>query len=92
MTLDLFSLDGKVALVTGASRGLGAATAAALAKAGAAVALHSNEQPATQTGAQNGTGPSATPSTDERPEILVGAAFLGGIVLAQVLKRLGSDD
>ena len=49
MTLDLFSLDGKVALVTGASRGLGAATAAALAKAGAAVALHSNEQPATQT-------------------------------------------
>ena len=50
------------------------------------------EQPATQTAAQNGTGPSATPSTDERPEILVGAAFLGGIVLAQVLKRLGSDD
>ena len=49
MTLDLFSLDGKVALVTGASRGLGAATAAALATAGAAVALHSNEQPATQT-------------------------------------------
>jgi len=49
MTLDLFSLDGKVALVTGASRGLGAATAAALAAAGAAVALHSNEQPATQT-------------------------------------------
>ena len=49
MTLDVFSLDGKVALVTGASRGLGAATAAALATAGAAVALHSNEQPATQT-------------------------------------------
>jgi hypothetical protein len=29
--------------------------------------------------------------TAERPEILVGAAFLGGLVLAQVLKRLGSD-
>ena len=27
-----------------------------------------------------------------RPELLVGAALLGGIVLAQVLKRLGSDD
>jgi 2-deoxy-D-gluconate 3-dehydrogenase len=49
MTLEVFALDGKVALVTGASRGLGAATAAALAAAGAAVALHSNEQPATQT-------------------------------------------
>jgi len=49
MTLDVFSLDGKVALVTGASRGLGAAMAAAMAAAGAAVALHSNEQPATQT-------------------------------------------
>ena len=29
--------------------------------------------------------------TTERPEILVGAAFLGGLVLAKVLKRLGSD-
>ena len=28
----------------------------------------------------------------ERPELLVGAALLGGIVLAQVLKRLGSHD
>jgi 2-deoxy-D-gluconate 3-dehydrogenase len=49
MTLDVFSLDGKVALVTGASRGLGAAMAAAIGAAGAAVALHSNEQAATQT-------------------------------------------
>ena len=31
------------------------------------------------------------PKTTERPEILVGAAFLGGLVLAKVLKRLGSD-
>ena len=31
-------------------------------------------------------------SGGERPELLVGAALLGGIVLAQVLKRLGSDD
>jgi len=47
--LDAFKLDGKVALVTGASRGLGAATAVALASAGASVALHSNAQPATAT-------------------------------------------
>lgn len=37
--LDLFRLDGKVALVTGASRGLGRAMARALAAAGADVAL-----------------------------------------------------
>jgi len=49
MTLDVFSLDGKVALVTGASRGLGAGMAAALAAAGASVALHSNERPANET-------------------------------------------
>jgi 2-dehydro-3-deoxy-D-gluconate 5-dehydrogenase len=44
MSLDLFRLDGKVALVTGASRGLGAAMAIALASAGAEVALHASEQ------------------------------------------------
>ena len=49
MTPDLFSLDGKVALVTGASRGLGAAIARGLSTAGAAVALHSNEHPARET-------------------------------------------
>ena len=38
MILDLFKLDGKVALVTGASRGLGQAMAIALAEAGADIA------------------------------------------------------
>jgi gluconate 5-dehydrogenase len=37
---DMFSLDGKVALVTGSSRGLGLAMARALARAGAHVALN----------------------------------------------------
>ena len=41
-SLDLFRLDGKVALVTGSSRGLGAGMALALAGAGADIALHSS--------------------------------------------------
>jgi NAD(P)-dependent dehydrogenase (short-subunit alcohol dehydrogenase family) len=49
--LDLFRVDGRVALITGASRGLGAAMATALAEAGADVALHSTTQPATDTAA-----------------------------------------
>jgi len=44
MILDKFRLDGKVALVTGASAGLGAAVASALAEAGADVACHGNSR------------------------------------------------
>src|SRR5690242_18168977 len=39
MILDLFCLDGKAALVTGAARGIGAAIAIAMAEAGADVVL-----------------------------------------------------
>ena len=45
MTRSLFSLDGRVALVTGASRGIGAGIAKALAGAGADVAVHGNATP-----------------------------------------------
>jgi 2-deoxy-D-gluconate 3-dehydrogenase len=49
--LDLFRLDNKVALVTGAATGLGAAIATALAQAGATVAVHGNRRPADDTAA-----------------------------------------
>ncbi|HEV2761360.1 MAG TPA: SDR family NAD(P)-dependent oxidoreductase, partial [Pyrinomonadaceae bacterium] len=49
MILDKFKLDGKTALVTGASAGLGAAVAAALAEAGADVACHGNSRTPDQT-------------------------------------------
>jgi 2-dehydro-3-deoxy-D-gluconate 5-dehydrogenase len=47
--LDQFRLDGKTALVTGASAGLGAAMALALAEAGADVVCHGNSHSAEQT-------------------------------------------
>ena len=43
MILDSFRLNGKNALVTGSSRGMGAAIALALAEAGANVALHASQ-------------------------------------------------
>jgi 2-deoxy-D-gluconate 3-dehydrogenase len=47
--LDSFRLDQKIALVTGASSGMGLSIAVALAQAGATVACHGNSRPAEST-------------------------------------------
>lgn len=47
--MNLFDLNGKVALVTGAARGLGQAIAVGLAEAGADVAVHTNSTDASET-------------------------------------------
>ncbi|MGB7267333.1 MAG: 2-dehydro-3-deoxy-D-gluconate 5-dehydrogenase KduD [Terracidiphilus sp.] len=76
MILDKFKLTGKTALVTGSSRGLGAAIAVALAQAGASVAVH---------------GSSAAPkATQHKIEALGGksAALAGDVGEAAVCARL----
>src|SRR5687768_17466909 len=78
MILDAFRLTGKVALVTGASAGLGRAIAIALAEAGADVACHGNTRtPEATVEAINRLGRRAFAVTGDlsdraTPEILIG--------------------
>lgn len=77
-TLDLFRLDGRVALVTGAGSGLGFAFAEALAEAGAAVACadidgESAERAAARVRALGGSGIACT--VDVADEAQVEATF-----------------
>lgn len=83
----LFGLSGKVALVTGASRGIGQHAAVGLAKAGAAVALVSRSSAAeTVKMIEEEGGRALYVPADVTKEAEVDAA------LAQVLDRFGSLD
>jgi gluconate 5-dehydrogenase len=82
MHKDLFSLSGRVAIVTGGSRGLGAAIAAGLATAGADV-LAVGRSPAVQQGAGDGFAYRSCDVTDT-------AGFAG--LVQDIVRRRGRLD
>ena len=88
MILDAFRLDGAVALVTGASAGLGAAMAVALAEAGADVAAHGNTRSPSDTCARvNALGRRAAALTGD----LADRATSGRLV-DEAIAQLGTLD
>src|SRR6266481_465470 len=80
MTSDLFSLAGKIILITGASRGLGRAMAAAMADAGAHVVLNGRDLAALEAASKaisDSGGSVETAAFDVTDEGAVKAAIAG---------------
>jgi 2-deoxy-D-gluconate 3-dehydrogenase len=79
--LDAFRLDGQVALVTGASAGMGAAMAIALAEAGADVAVHGNSRSPAGTAARvEAAGRRAMSVTGDLGDRAVSGRLVGEVV------------
>jgi 2-dehydro-3-deoxy-D-gluconate 5-dehydrogenase len=88
LTLDLFRLDGRVALVTGGDKGLGQAMATALAQAGADVAIVSRS-------GQGDTTLAAITAAGRRGLALtadLGDPTVAEPIVAQVVRELGRLD
>jgi 2-deoxy-D-gluconate 3-dehydrogenase len=80
-SLDGFRLDGQVALVTGASAGMGAAMAVALAEAGADVAVHGNSRSPADTAARiESAGRRATSVIGDLGDRAVSGRLVGEVV------------
>ena len=82
MASDLFSLAGKIILVTGASRGLGRAMAAAMADAGAHVVLNGRDLAALEAASKaisDSGGSVETAAFDVTDEGAVKAAIAGPV-------------
>lgn len=87
MTSDIFNLDGKVALVTGANTGLGQAMAVALAGAGASIALVGRSAPdETETAIKSAGGKTAVVMAD------LSDAEITASVVEQAEQSLGPVD
>ena len=85
---DFFRLDGRVALVTGASAGLGAAIAVALAKAGADVVCHGNTRTPEETSETiTGLGRQALPVRGDLADRAIPQALIDA-----TLERFGQLD
>lgn len=87
---DLFDIEGRLALVTGSTRGLGRSLALGLARAGAHVIVHGRDEAAAAATASDVAGFSGTPAASVAFDVTDAAAAEAGI--ARVIEDFGVPD